>query len=75
MGWVLHLYIVVPSVCDDMHNCAIHRLCLSLGVLNISTFLEKYTESHEIHISITPSKYNKRSVCDTSPTNGKYIRV
>jgi len=74
MCWLLHPYIVVRFVCDDMCNCAIDRLCLNLEFSRHFpiTFLEKLAESHDIHISITPSKCSKRSVHDTSPANGKY---
>jgi len=53
----------------------INRLCSNLEFSRHFppiTFLEKLAESHDIHISITPSKCSKRSVHDTSPANGKY---
>jgi len=74
MCWLLHPYIVVRFVCDDMCNCAINRLCLNLEFSRHFPirFLEKLAESNDIHISITPSKCSKRFVHDTSPANGKY---
>ena len=67
MCWLLHPYIVVRFVCDDMCNCAINRLCLNLEFSRHFPirFLEKLAESNDIHISITPS--NAANVLFTTP--------